>query len=624
MRNIVSALSMLAVFGTTLAALAAPAVPQKPVTRSGDRSVVVHWNQNTDTETTGYRVYRATSIAGPYQELTSSNAAELSGYADCSVSNNRRYFYYVRAQNAQQELSASSDTVDAAPQSFASDEAFLDYVEQTAFDYFWYEANPSNGLVKDRSTRGSSSSIAATGFGLTAIGIGIDRGWITRQEGRERTMAALSTFWQGPQSVLPSGMIGYRGWFYHFLDMKNAVRAGTSELSSIDTGLLLAGILFSKQYFEGSDTTEVRIRALADSIIRRVDWNWMRNNGSTLTMGWNPGSGFINARWTGYNEAMILYILGIGAPSAPLPSSSWSAWTSTYQWFFNTWLGDYFVQFPPLFGHQYSHCWVDFRAIADGYMKSKGITYFENSRRATLAQRLYCIDNPRGATGYGPNVWGITASDVPTGYAARGTNYNDDGTINPTAPGGSMPFAPEFCLPALKTMYELYREKIWTPYGFSDAFNLSVTPAWFDPAVLGIDQGPIVIMIENYRTGSVWNRFMKEKIVADGLARAGFTSVTSVEDRDGALAPHAYRLEQNYPNPFNPATEIRFHLGAQARVILSISNVLGEEVSRPIDGVLASGAHQVSVDAGKWASGVYFYTLKAGAFTQTRRMLLLR
>jgi hypothetical protein len=598
-----------------------PSAPQQPVILAGDKSIVLHWNLNTDAGTTGYRIYKATSASGPFT-AASQSVALIASFADCTVSNGPTYFYYVKGVNASLTEGPASDTVSASPKAFASDDAFLDYVEHTAFDYFWYEANPKNGLIKDRSTQNSSCSIAAVGFGLTAIGVGIDRGWITRAEGRDRTLVTLNTFLNGAQSVLTTNVIGYKGWFYHFLDMKTAVRSGSTELSSIDTGLLLAGMIYSKQYFSGSDSIETKIRTAADSIYRRVDWNWMCNGGTSLTMGWDPSSKFINARWIGYNEASILYILGLGAPVNPLSVLSWTAWTSGYNWSFNRWLNNYLVDFAPLFGHQYSQCWIDNRTNADEYMKLKGITYFENSRRATLAQRLYCIDNPRGATGYGPNMWGITASDVPTGYSARGTNNNDDGTLNATAPGGSLPFAPEVCMPALRNMYDTYRTTIWTGYGFCDAFNLSVSPAWWDTDVLGIDQGPIIIMAENYRTGNVWKTFMKEPAIATGLQRAGFTTVTGVAGGTAGI-PSTFALQQNYPNPFNPSTEIGYSIPSAGHVALTVYNVLGERVVVLVDAVQQAGMHTVAFDASHVASGIYFYTLRNGESVTTRKMTLL-
>lgn len=600
-----------------------PAAPAKLVARVGDKSMTLHWNRSPQPNITGYNVFRATSISGPYTKM---NAALLptQSYYDVNVSNGLTYYYTVSSVNSLAEVSPNSDTIVITPKPFADTDAFLEYIQQTSFDYFWYEANPKNGLIKDRSTKDSPASIAAVGFGLTAIGIGIDHGYITRAEGRDRTLTTIKTFWNGPQASAPIGTIGYKGWFYHFLDMNSATRTWTCELSSIDTGLLLAGMLYSKQYFNGVDSSETQIRALTDSIIARIDWNWMRNSGFSLTMGWHPESNFINARWIGYNEAMILYIIGLGVPVNSLSATNWNEWTKGYQWFYSSRLGNYFVNFPPLFGHQYSHSWVDFRNIADTYMKGKGITYFENSRRATLDQRLYCIENPKGFSGYGPNMWGITASDVPTGYNARGTNMNDDGTLNPTAPGGSMPFAPEIAIPALREMYDVHRQKIWTGYGFTDAFN--VTMNWWGPDVLGIDQGPIILMTENYRTGNVWKTFMKEKIVTDGLAKAGFTTVTGVADEQSIL-PTEYSLSQNYPNPFNPGTVITFTIPASSKqeiVTLKVYTMLGQEIATIVRGATAVGTHSVQFNGAGRPSGIYFYTLTAGNYSETKKMILAK
>jgi hypothetical protein len=413
----------------------------------------------------------------------------------------------------------------AVPEKFSGDAEFLEILQRKAFDYFWLEANPTNGLVRDRSRSNSYCSIAAVGFGLTAVGVAIDHAWITRDQGRARVLTTLKTFWESPQGSNEADEIGHKGWFYHFLHMDTGLRAWKCELSSIDTALLLAGAIYAREYFDGSNDDEVAIRDVANRIYRRVDWHWMANGRNSLTMGWHPGPGFIKARWIGYNEAMILLLLGLGAPDNPLPPQFWNEWTSGYQW--KNSYGQSFVHFAPLFGHQYSHCWIDFRGMADDYMRTKGIDYFENSRRATLAQREYCIANPGMFRGYGELVWGLTACDGPgigkfQAYSARGAPppENDDGTIAPTAAGGSLPFAPEICLPTLRHLYTEYRTNIWTSYGFCDAFNL--TARWWDPEVLGIDQGPILLMIENYRTGKIWRKFMKAPEVQRGLKVAGF------------------------------------------------------------------------------------------------------
>jgi hypothetical protein len=504
--------------------------PTGLVILSGDKSVVLHWDRNAEANLSGYRLYRSITN-GPFVLLTNLPAP---GYCDLDlkVINGQTNWYQVTALTTTPQESLPSPTLAAVPHPFADDNEFLDYVQQANFDYFWYGANPANGLVPDRSAANSACSIAAVGFGLTAIGIGIDHGWISRTQGVARVLTTLNTFLKGPQGANTSGTIGYKGWFYHFLDMNTALRATSSELSSIDTTLLLSGILYSKQYFNGTNSDETSIRTMADAIFNRVDWNWMARGTDAVSMGWFPPGSFIAGNWIGYDEGMILYLLGLGIATNPLPASAWTQWTSGYTW--ATYYGESFVPFPPLFGHEYSHCWVDFRHIADSYMNSHSSTYFENSRRAALAQRTYCIANPGngglGWLGYSGNVWGLTACDGPGtpgffGYIARGAPpaLNDDGTIAPTAPGGGMAFTPEYSLPTLQYFYSHFRRNIWTAYGFRDAFNLSAQ--WYDTDELGIDQGPIVIMIENYRTQRPWRLFMQNEEVQRGLQRAGFVSL---------------------------------------------------------------------------------------------------
>jgi len=509
-------------------------------------------------------------------------------------------------------------------QTAMSDSAFLDLVQRASFDFFWLEANPSNGLIKDRSASGAPCSIASVGFGLSSICVAIDRGWISREDGRTRVLTTLKTFWEKPQGRDSHGYIGYKGFFYHWLDMTTATRTWDSELSSIDSALLLAGILDAKQYFSNSDPTENQVRALADSIYYRVDWNWMRNFQPNLTGGWHPVTGFENWWWRGYNEAMIMCILGLGSPTHPLPTSIWNAWTIGYEW--QPQYGYEYVIFPPLFGHQYSHCWIDFRNIQDDYMRQRGITYFENSRRATLVQQLYCKDNPGRWTGYGTNVWGITACDGPNGYKARGAPPRlpanpDDGTIAPTAAAGSMPFTPQESIAALRHMYDTYRNQIWTPYGFRDAFNLTVN--WWGPDVIGIDEGPIVMMIENYRTQSIWKRFMQNPDIQRGLQAAGFTTITGVDD--GTVeGPAQFTLAQNYPNPFNPMTTIRFTLPQREYVTLKVYDAIGREVATLVNKELSEGEHVVSFNGQDLISGLYFYSLNAGEFKQMRKAVLLK
>ena len=504
----------------------------------------------------------------------------------------------------------------------AEDEALMDSVQKASFNFFWKEASSSNGLIKDRSTSRSGSSIASVGFGITAICIGIERGWISRVEGKERISRTLKTFWEKPQGRYSSGYAGYKGFFYHFLDMNTGYRTGGSELSSIDTGLLLAGIVFAKEYFSNDDPVENNIRNLSDSIYYRVDWQWMKNLNSGLIMGWTPENGFLTARWTGYNEAMILYILALGSPYKPADEFDWTVWTNAYS--MQTYYGYTFVNFPPLFGHQYSHCWIDFRGIKDGYMRSVGfeLDYFENSRRATLAQRAYAIQNPKNFLGYGENVWGLTASDGPNGYGARGTPpaQNDDGTISPTAAISSMPFTPTESMAAMKYMYNTYKDKIWTQYGFRDAFNLQKN--WWGTDIIGIDQGPIIIMLENYRTALVWKTFMKNKDIQRGLIRAGFDNVNAVESPEEL--PKSFSLEQNYPNPFNNSTVIKFNLQKSGKVLLKVSDMLGNVVTTLINKNMTAGQYSQNFSVANLSTGIYFYSLEFDGSKVAKKMMYLR
>jgi hypothetical protein len=503
-----------------------------------------------------------------------------------------------------------------------TDDALLDTLQVTAFRYFWNEANPANGLIKDRSTAGSKCSIAANGFGLSAICIGVDHGWVSRADARARVLTTLLTFWNGPQGSGVGGYMGYKGWFYHFLEMDTGLRAWSSELSSIDTALLLGGVLDAKQFFDQDDPDEILIRQLADSLYRRVDFKWMMNLGTGIRMGWNPESGFSSfGTWTGYNEAMILYILAIGSPepTRASPGSAWSTWTYYYNW--NIEYGYTYIIFPPLFGHQYSHCWIDFRGIQDQFCRNHGFTYFENSRRATLAQQAYSIANPFNRVGYCDTLWGLTASDVQGGYSARGAPpaQNDDGTIAPTAPGGSIPFAPEICIPTVRNMFNSLPQ-IWGPYGFKDAFNLG--SGWVDTDYLGIDQGPFIMMIENYRTGMPWGRFMRNPDVQNGLARIGFTGVVGVGD--GVADRGTLELYPAEPNPFRASTTVRYLLGRAAGVKLAVYDVQGREVARLVDGIQGPGPHSATFDARNLPSGIYHVRLEHDGAVRTAACVRIR
>ena len=428
---------------------------------------------------------------------------------------------------------------------------FIPELQQRTFDWFWDTTNPQNGLVPDRWPEPPFASIAAVGFGLSAYPVGVERGWVSREQASERTLNTLRFFWNAPQGESATDVTGYRGFYYHFIDMEGGERFRDVELSTIDTALLIGGVLTVGEYFDGDNPAEREIRELADSLYLRVEWDWFQREDGLITMAWRPERGFGPAAYQGYDEAMILYLLALGSPTHPVEARAWSAFTSTYEW--ADYYGQEHVNFAPLFGHQYSHLWVDFRGIQDAYMRGRGIDYFENSRRAALSQRAYAIDNPHNFVGYDEDVWGLTASDGPVGakividgverqfrtYWARGAaagDVRDDGTLAPTAVGGSMPFVPELAVEALRTMRDRYGEHLYREYGFIDAFNPTlrgdhpvtagaIVPGvgWFDDQYLGIDQGPIVLMIENYRTGLLWELLRDNEHIVRGLCRAGFS-----------------------------------------------------------------------------------------------------
>jgi len=449
-------------------------------------------------------------------------------------------------------LSCSSNVTSPTPAPTALRiEALIDTVSRRTFDFFWERSPAATGLTPDRWPTPSFSSIAAVGFALTAYPIGAEQGYISRAAAAERVLTTLRFLYQLPQGPAASGTAGYHGFFYHFLDPSSGLRFQTVELSTVDTALLLAGALFCQQFFDGSGGLEPAIRAYADSLYRRTDWAWAQPRPPLVTMGWYPESGFHQLDWRGMNEAMLVYLLALGSPTHPIAAGAWEAWTSTYTW--GEYYGQAHVGFAPLFGHHYSHVWVDFRGIADAYMRGRGLDYFENSRRATYAQRGYAMANPEGWRGYGPDIWGLTASDGPAdvtrvvngqsrrffSYAARGASYTevrDDGTLAPTAAAGSIAYAPEIVGPALVAMRERYGEGLFGQYGFLDAFNptwqWSEVPllhgrlipglGWFDLDYLGIDQGPILAMIANHRSELVWKHMRKSPYLIQGLRRAGF------------------------------------------------------------------------------------------------------
>jgi len=423
----------------------------------------------------------------------------------------------------------------------ARDAEMLDALQRDAFGYFLHETNPANGLVADKTQADAPASIAAVGFALAAYPVGVEREWITRAEAVERTLAVLRFFWTSTQGTATDAT-GYKGFYYHFLDMQTGRRTGRCELSTIDTAFLLAGMLIAAIYFDQDVEAELEIRTLADALYRRADWQWAQNGGATVTHGWKPERGFLNYRWKGYDEALLLYALGLGSPTYPLPEASYAAWTTTYQW--REIYGHELVYGGSLFIHQYSHLWIDFRGIQDDFMRGKDSDYFENSRRATHVQQQYAIHNPHAFVGYGQYFWGMSASDGPGravrqiagvkrrffDYVARGVpDGPDDGTVAPWAVVASLPYAPEIVLPTVRHFKEVYPQ-ITGKYCLKCSFNLTFPqesegkPGWTSAYHYGINLGPVVLACENFRSGLPWRLTRRCPYFVTGLRRAGFTN----------------------------------------------------------------------------------------------------
>jgi hypothetical protein len=393
-----------------------------------------------------------------------------------------------------------------------ADDQFLEAVENASFLYFWEQADPLTGLVKDRNTVNATgkgppkkeivASIAATGFGLTALCIGHKRGYISPSNARGRVLATLE--------FLSKKMPTHRGFFYHWANINTGERMWDSEVSSIDTAILLCGVLTCREHFRYPEITR-----LANLVFNRVDWTWVAEDTSLLSHGWTPEIGFLPYRWDYYSELMIMYLLGLGSPTYPLAQTTWNAWKrKTYEYAGVRYLGSY----APLFVHQYAQAWFDLRGKRDQH-----VDYFKNSMIATEVHRRFCLDLAGQFSDYSDDLWGITASDSKNGYVVWGGPPEVgpiDGTVVPSATGGSLPFLPEATLRVLKNIRYRYGPRTWSRYGFINAFN--PLKGWYDTDVIGIDTGITMLMAENLRTGFVWDTFMRSREAQRGLQRAGF------------------------------------------------------------------------------------------------------
>lgn len=419
-----------------------------------------------------------------------------------------------------------------------ADTGLIDRLQEAAFRYFLENQDPDTGLIADHSLAGSPSSIAATGFGLSSYPVAAERGWLSRRDAAARTLAVLRFFAESEQSRKPDAT-GYRGLYYHFLDMKSGRRAWRSELSTIDTALLIAGMLTAAVYFDGQDADETDIRRIAHALYARADWQWALNKGDTLAMGWRPGKGFLKYRWRGYSEAIILYVLALASPRHAIQPDHYAAFGEGHEWL--TVDGKPYLYAAPLFIHLFSHIWIDFRGIQDAFTAARQTDYFENTVLAIDAQRQYAARNPQGFFGYSRDIWGLTACGGPNrarrlrdgrrqaflGYSARGVPFGpDDGTLAPWAALACLPFTPDKAMAGLEAVLDAYPALLGSGR-FPGAFNPSLPgpgpEGWVEDREIGIDQGLLVTMIENHRSSFVWNLMQTSPVLRAGLKRAGFS-----------------------------------------------------------------------------------------------------
>ena len=417
----------------------------------------------------------------------------------------------------------------------SSDADLLDQLQHAAWAYFPKTTSATTGLVADNSRDDAPVSIAVVGFALASYPVAVHRGWMAREEAVGRCLAALRFFRDSDQSGAADAT-GFKGFYFHFLDSKTGARVWRSELSMVDTALLIGGALTAALYFTAKSPEEIELRELVDFLYRRIDWNWSQEGAETIWQGWKPECGFLHYGWEGYSEAMLLYMLALGSPSHPV-RACFKGWTSTYQWE-NVYDHDYLYA-GPLFVHHFSHAWIDLRGIRDAFMREKQSDYFENSRRAAHVQREYARINPNGFSGLDEDCWGLSSGDGPSdeqpelnerrrlfGYAARGVPYGpDDGTLCPSSVLASMPFAPEISLACLRNMLARYPEIVADgrlPSGFNPSLADADGRAWVSPGHFGLDQGITVLMLENHRSGMIWNLMRECRYIRDGLRQAGF------------------------------------------------------------------------------------------------------
>ncbi len=598
-----------------------PAIPDPPknISATGyDSRIDLKWDLVTDSTLFGHYIYRSASPTGPFTRLNSvPHTPHI--YSDFFGQNDQTYYYSVTALNANLEESQPSDTVSATSRSMTEEE-LLNTVEEAMFRYFYDYGHPVSGLARERKDAGDGCATGATGFGLMSMIVGADRGFVTREAAAERTLKILR--------FLQDSVTTYHGAWAHWINGKTGETIPFSQYDDggdlVETAYLAQGLLTIRRYFNDANAVETEIRTRATQMWEGIEWDWYRRTESSNVLYWHWSPNYewaMNMPVVGFNEAMIVYLLAIASPTHSVPAALYyDGWASPVSYengntYYNImqWVGPNYG--GPLFFTHYSFLGFDPRGKSD-----KFCNYFENNRNISLIHRAYSMANPFSYAGYDSLVWGLTASDEPGGYSAHAPFNHDNGTVTPTAAISAMPYVPDESIATLKHFYYVLGPQLWGEFGFKDAFNLEHN--WFAQSYIGIDQGPMIIMMENYRSGLCWDMFMSNPEIPQMLTAIGWT--VGIEDGKIPLISR-YELQQNYPNPFNSGTIIKFNLPKNEKVNLQIFNVLGQAVKTIYQNQkLNAGEYTIKFQSNDLPTGIYFYRLQAGDFIATRKMLMVR
>lgn len=605
--------------------------PSNVIAKAYELHVDISWDLVTGANVVRYNIYKKENEEYKPIGYTSSGERFFIDFVDETGVANSYKVSYVDNNSVESSL---SEEVTATTVSM-TDEEYLTMVQESTFRYFWDFAHPVSGLSRERSnSSGETVTSGGSGFGIMALLVGIERNFITREQGIDRLLKILD--------FLKNKAIRYHGAWSHWINGTTGYTIPFSQKDDggdlVETSFLIQGLLTARQYFNNSTEKENQIRDLITELWEGVDWNWYRKFDFSpyLYWHWSPTYGWqMNHRIIGYNETLITYLLAIASPTHPIPAYTYKeGWASgdyvNGQTFYGYKLDIGKDYGGPLFFAHYSFLGFDPRDKRDAYTN-----YFKFNRNHTLVNRAYCEQNPKGFIGYSSNVWGLTASDDPFGYRAHQPySDNDNGTITPTAAVSSIVYTPEESIAAIKYFYKNFGEKLWGIYGFRDAFNLSQN--WYAPSYIAIDQGPIICMIENYRSELLWNNFMANPEIQPMMDSVGFVEdVTSI--KESGEIPNEFKLYNNYPNPFNPSTIISFTISTPPSlaplgkgrdgvgfVYLAVFDVLGNEISVLIDNKKLTGYHEVEFNGTNLPSGIYFYRLQVDNHSITKKMVLIK